>query len=73
MISKISEAKAHKKETMLVKNMYLNSHIINLLTFVEMINEHHEGCYGRKKQLLLITNYIVGRQLSILARKISQR
>lgn len=49
MINKIYEVKVYKKETMLVKNMYLNLYIINLLTFVEMINEYYEGCYGRKK------------------------
>lgn len=29
---------------MLAKITWLDSNIINLLKFVEMINEHHEGC-----------------------------
>lgn len=61
MINKIYVIKAHKRKNMLPKITELNSHIFNLLKFVEMIDEHHEGCYGRKKQLLLTTDCIVVR------------
>lgn len=46
MINKIYQAKAHKKENVSKKYIYSCTHIINVLKFVEIINEHHERCYG---------------------------